>query len=84
MAMVPTTMPLAATTGLQVQLGYDEEREARRAAVLRDMETRLAALGTISINRAFKHNRTNVLPRYISHVLWSIQAAPFCIMYYTY
>ena len=31
-AMVPTTMPLAATTGLQVQLGDDEEREARRAA----------------------------------------------------
>ena len=49
--MVPAT-PLAAgpvaTTGLQVQLGDDEEREARRAAVLRDMETRLAALGTIS------------------------------------
>ena len=37
MAMVPTAMPLAATTGLQVQLGDDEEREARRAAVLRDM-----------------------------------------------
>ena len=52
MAMVPTAMPLAvgpaATTGLQVQLGDDEERKARRAAVLRDMETRLAALGTIS------------------------------------
>ena len=31
-AMVPTTMPSAATTGLQVQLGDDEEREARRAA----------------------------------------------------
>ena len=40
MAMVPTTMPLAATTGLQVQLGDDEEREARRAAVLRDTEQR--------------------------------------------
>ena len=48
MAMVPTAMPLAATTGQQVQLGDDKEREARRAAVLRDMETRLAALGTIS------------------------------------
>ena len=45
MAMVPTTMPLAATTGLQVQLGDDEEREARRAAVLRDMETRAAEGG---------------------------------------
>ena len=40
MAMVPTAMPLAATTGLQVQLGDEEEREARRAAVLRDMEDR--------------------------------------------
>ena len=36
MAMEPTAMPLAATTGLQVQLGDDEEREARRAAVLRE------------------------------------------------
>ena len=43
MAMVPE-----ATTGLQVQLGDNEAREARRAAVLHDMETRLAALGAIS------------------------------------
>ena len=43
--MVPTTMPLAATTGLQVQLGDDDEREARRAAVLRDMETMRSHVG---------------------------------------
>ena len=40
MAMEPTAMPLAATTGLQVQLGDDEEREARRSAVLHDIECR--------------------------------------------
>lgn len=33
MLPTPTAMPLAATTGLQVQLGDDEEREARRADV---------------------------------------------------
>ena len=54
-AMVPTAMPLAATTGLQVQLGDDEEHEARRAAVLRDMETRHAARGAGHDQQAGPH-----------------------------
>ena len=49
--MVPAS-PLAmalvrASTQLQVQLGDDGDREARRAVVIADMESRLATVGEI-------------------------------------
>ena len=38
------TMALVGAAAGQVQLGDDDDREARRAAVLRDMETRFARI----------------------------------------
>ena len=43
----------------QQQLGDDDEREARQLALQRDVETRLAALGSGGINQeAERHGRS--------------------------
>ena len=92
MAWLTLAMALARAAAGQVQLGDDDDREARRAAVIAEMDSRLATVGEITrrvqpgISRGGVYSCSGSRGRiiWILCIMRSIQLAPSRILYYTY